>query len=1492
MDETQRKLSPFLQGALEKDESERSFLERMAVNIYGPILEADEDRNKPAAVLDENYKDFVSTLPADVQLDVDRYLNIFRNDPTPVIEFIDEYKDKGYSDYFKDSKNFTDIADKKDLGRYADYNYLGGGAYDALYRKDDAGDQARKKVMESKFVQLQLGPGHGLYTAARGTAELVASLSDLYLDTETLDNVQRALPEVDLTEVYGDEAGGVAKFTSILTQYGTGFALAQKIAKKLIGKATKNKLAQKTAQKLAKTKAGDKALSLAKFGGYWVLPGFVADTTVSATGQRSVGDVFGDEQGNILEQALATTKLESLEGIKDPKEYAAAVLRNKLKFGTEGTAFLGALTLVGPSLKGASKAVGLASTKVVGPTLTGMSKVLASEKTGLPQTFRAVSKGIDKALTKVGIPDSDLWKFSEYGLNVKTSILRAIDQFSQNFKSGGPFNVQTRNELKKLDGLNKSAKKSTDIFMKDLDRQMYKMAEAGFNDILFNSTTATNALRQWGKVLEYMRGNIKLEQLPKPLQSSSFAIRKLIDDYTTELSPILKTMNVKDDLIKNMGRYLHTSYEIFKNSKYRADKETYQNGIDYFVKLLKSFNKDIAPSEAKLQATALVNRILAIGRAEGSTPAQRLKAIANAAQELKIPKTTFNKFFSDEQYLPDAVAKLLGRVDDPKQIIMDTIVEMAHTANSAKAYREIAEFGMNKFIFPNRQAYLDFARKNGIQSPRDLVEINVSKPYNLDLNKIFKIGKQPMLTLPEIAKAMKDNTLIMDTLLKLPFMKSMLAIKAGVQMNKTVLSLMTQMRNITTAAMFATANGHIGKGASVADNFRILFDDLTGKNKDPQKLKEVLEEALENGAIDSSTIAQELEQLIPELLGPTKTLGGKTIVQGKTSDQILEQLFTRKGALGKVVNKAIESYQLGDNLWKLFGYNYVKSQLTPALRNMDDVKRYFKEVYKYDFKPTRADGTKKTLSDAIKEIAGIEIRDTYPNYSMIPTIVQNVRKFPLVGNFVAFVSEMYRNSFQIVRGALRKMQSTNPYVRQIGARQMIGFTTTVGIATPVALMSAQKMTGITEEMYDAYKNRFAPEYEKASDMMPVTEQKEDRSWKASNLSYLVPYADVTAPFKAGMQTLAEGKDTDQSTALLFARSMKAFVMRGIEAFVSPSIAAETAFELTPNEDLQFRTKAGGLIADIKNDPDWFSKVLYHTYRKVTPTTIRSAEEIIQAIGGDLSKSGVKRDLWDTVTKVFTGFSVQKQDPYQAMRFKIGRYAGEIANARTAFTNDIISAKNLQNDARLISRGLPGETFLKEYEKLQSNNYRIMSEVYKDIQALRILNFTEREIRDLISGRRALSKKDVANVMTGFFVSENIPNFKKDSAVRNAIKNINRELGTEYTVDDFVNRGELNKIRIKYMNIPLGLSDEEREEFLRSTPERKFDIKEPAIEKRMQLIEDQQSKAQPVVPASPFLPDPQIANMFAANVDPITGLTQTETALYSPEEQIIAKRLRT
>ena len=62
-----------------------------------------------------------------------------------------------------------------------------------------------------------------------------------------------------------------------------------------------------------------------------------------------MGDIFGKEDGNWLQKKLMNSKSESLEGLTG-KERAAAILRNKLKFGAEGTAIIGSLTLTGKAL--------------------------------------------------------------------------------------------------------------------------------------------------------------------------------------------------------------------------------------------------------------------------------------------------------------------------------------------------------------------------------------------------------------------------------------------------------------------------------------------------------------------------------------------------------------------------------------------------------------------------------------------------------------------------------------------------------------------------------------------------------------------------------------------------------------------------------------------------------------------------------------------------------------------------------------------------------------------------------------------------------------------------------------------------------------------------------------------------------------------------------------------------------------------------------------
>ena len=60
----------------------------------------------------------------------------------------------------------------------------------------------------------------------------------------------------------------------------------------------------------------------------------------------------------------------------------------------------------------------------------------------------------------------------------------------------------------------------------------------------------------------------------------------------------------------------------------------------------------------------------------------------------------------------------MGRVDDPKSIIMDTIAEQAYIVNNYNAYKEIAEFGLGKFLFRNTNEFQDFLIKNNIAGSR------------------------------------------------------------------------------------------------------------------------------------------------------------------------------------------------------------------------------------------------------------------------------------------------------------------------------------------------------------------------------------------------------------------------------------------------------------------------------------------------------------------------------------------------------------------------------------------------------------------------------------------------------------------------------------------------------------------------------------------------------------------------------------------------------
>ena len=67
-----------------------------------------------------------------------------------------------------------------------------------------------------------------------------------------------------------------------------------------------------------------------------------------------------------------------------------------------------------------------------------------------------------------------------------------------------------------------------------------------------------------------------------------------------EIKPILKDVDVKDDILKNMGQYLHTSYQVFRNSNWIVPKEDYQGAKDNINKLIELFPNGKTKIEAQL----------------------------------------------------------------------------------------------------------------------------------------------------------------------------------------------------------------------------------------------------------------------------------------------------------------------------------------------------------------------------------------------------------------------------------------------------------------------------------------------------------------------------------------------------------------------------------------------------------------------------------------------------------------------------------------------------------------------------------------------------------------------------------------------------------------------------------------------------------------------------------------------------------------------------
>ena len=157
----------------------------------------------------------------------------------------------------------------------------------------------------------------------------------------------------------------------------------------------------------------------------------------------------------------------------------------------------------------------------------------------------------------------------------------------------------------------------------------------------------------------------------------------------------------------------------------------------------------------------MVDDVLAYGRGvEGTTPTERLNAITALV-------TPANILVKKGKSLPTVIEELMGKVTDPRAIIVDTVTKQAQLISHLETHKQILKEGLRSgWIVKDPKEWM--MGKLGITAPwvgRNLVPIKaITRPSQIDIGKLYQWGTKKdgglYHTTPEIAGAIASDALM------------------------------------------------------------------------------------------------------------------------------------------------------------------------------------------------------------------------------------------------------------------------------------------------------------------------------------------------------------------------------------------------------------------------------------------------------------------------------------------------------------------------------------------------------------------------------------------------------------------------------------------------------------------------------------------------------------------------------------------------------------
>jgi len=495
----------------------------------------------------------------------------------------------------------------------------------------------------------------------------------------------------------------------------------------------------------------------------------------------------------------------------------------------------------------------------------------------------------------------------------------------------------------------------------------------------------------------------------------------------------------------------------------------------------------------------------------------------------------------------------------------------------------------------------------------------------------------------------------------------------------------------------------------------------------------------------------------------------------------------------------------------------------------DDFYKIYNYLAEFDNLKNAYRGTRPDIELA-KQAASI-VRNTVPNYAYVSDFIKGLRRSPL-GNFVSFPAEIVRTTFNITEQGLKEL--ADPALRSIGARRLIGLGTTLAIIPPAVVETFRGIYGITREELAAMR-RFLPEWSRESTIIPNKDKEGNLYY--TDFSHGFAYDTVVNPIQSVIANVEAGKEQPLIQGMI--RGTTRALGRFLDPFVSESIWVQALNDLYSRGG---RTDTGSEVWNPRDpEGDKMAKGIKHLVEALAPLSLPQISRTVKAgIYGEDPETGRDLSLTGELGGFF-GFRNQKMDFEESLGYKISDYNGALRDSRKFLPRP--RGKVDAND------------ILKELVQGNASWFEAQKDMKQDIEAMKTLGYTDQQIGTIFDRRG--KGKDFNAIRANRFTPFDIPEGLIDEYIRNAQVNgyANPMNMSTFSIINSILR-ELNRLYLDN-DFPLDLI-------------REFTI-----------------GSAPPLPNMP-MPNVNTVNTTQA-VDPRTNLTRTETALLSPEEQVIASR---